>query len=308
MTETFTFIVHQSGERLDKLVVAQLDGYSRTQIQDLINEGLVRVDGETAKPGNKLKGGEEIHVTLPPEEEEIIEPEDIPLNIVYEDEHIAVVDKTADMVVHPGIGNESGTLVNALLARYPQIIDMQDDPLAEGRVGIVHRLDKDTSGLLVTAKHIDALRDLMAQFKAQTVEKTYLALLERTPKTMKGIIDAPIGRDPKQRKRMGVTRGGKPSVTEYEVIDDRFRDGRCLVRIHLHTGRTHQIRVHMAFIGCPIIGDTVYGYNKQRLGMKRNFLHAAELGFDHPTTGERMLFTSDLPAGLKDVIGKLRQP
>jgi 23S rRNA pseudouridine1911/1915/1917 synthase len=210
------------------------------------------------------------------------------------------------MVVHPGVAQERGTLVNALLARYPEMVDMQDDPRAEGRMGIVHRLDKETSGLLVTARHIDALADLMAQFKARTTEKIYIAMLEKIPETGKGIVDAPIGRDPKQRKRMSVVRGGKPAITEYEVIDDQFRDGRCLVRIKLQTGRTHQIRVHMAFLGCPVVGDTVYGYRRQRTSMKRHFLHAAELSFDHPRSGERMHFTSALPAGLQNLIDKLR--
>jgi 23S rRNA pseudouridine1911/1915/1917 synthase len=160
---------------------------------------------------------------------------------------------------------------------------------------------------MVIAKHIDALETLMEQFKQRTVEKIYLAMLERTPKSSKGIIDAPIARDSKQRKRMSVVKDGKPAVSEYEVLDDTMRDGRCLVKIRIHTGRTHQIRVHMAFIGCPIVGDRVYGFNKQRLGLKRNFLHASELAFDHPTTGERLHFQSELPIGLQNVMGKLRE-
>lgn len=301
------FTVENAGERLDKILVAMLPDYSRSQIQTLISDGAVTVDGASAKPGNKMKGGERIVVELPEDEEQVIEPEDIPLNIVYEDDDIAVIDKASGMVVHPGIGQETGTLVHALLARYPEMIDMQDDPIAEGRMGIVHRLDKDTSGLIVIARNIEALTNLMAQFKQRTTEKIYLALLERSPQTMEGRIDAPIGRDPKQRKRMGVVSDGKQAVTEFEVIDTQFMGGRALVRIKIETGRTHQIRVHMAFIGCPIIGDTVYGYNKQRIGMKRNFLHAAELSFDHPGTGERMTFTSDLPTGLQNVMDKLRE-
>lgn len=304
--DTIEFTTEQSGQRLDKLLVAQLPDYSRSQIQTLIADGHVQVDGQNAKAGNKMKGGERIVIALPPEPEEVIEPQDIPLAIRYEDEEIAVIEKPSGMVVHPGIAQEDGTLVNALLARYPELVDMQDDPIAEGRMGIVHRLDKDTSGLLVAARQLDALTNLMAQFKERTVEKYYLALLERTPKTAKGIIDAPIGRDLKQRKRMGVRKDGKEALSEFEIIDDQFRDGRCLVRITIHTGRTHQIRVHMAFIGCPIVGDTVYGYKKQRVGLKRNFLHAAELAFDHPRTGERLRFTSELPVGLQNVMDKLR--
>ena len=305
--DTIEFTISKAGKRLDKILVEQLPDLSRSQIQSMISEGQVTVDGQSAKAGHKMKGGERVVVQIPTYDEATIEPEDIPLKVIYEDDDIVVIEKSADMVVHPGIGQDSGTLVNALLFRYPQMIDMQDDPRAEGRMGIVHRLDKDTSGLMVTAKHINALEHLMAQFKARTVEKYYLALLERPPKTASGTIDAPISRDPKQRKRMGVVRDGKPAITEYEVIDETFRDGRCLVKIQIHTGRTHQIRVHMAFIGCPIVGDTVYGFGKQRIGLKRNFLHACELAFDHPTTGERMNFSSELPIGLRDVMEKLRE-
>lgn len=305
--EIIEFTVESAGERLDKLLVARLPDYSRAQIQEMIGSGAVQVDGKSAKPGNKLKGGERVVVMLPPEPEFVIEPEDIDLNIVYEDEHIVVVDKPAGMVVHPGIGQEQGTLVAGLLARYPELVELQDDPLAQGRMGIVHRLDKETSGLLVTARNLDALQNLMQQFQERTVEKIYLALLERPPKTLTGVIDAPIGRDLKQRKRMGVRNDGKPAVTEFEVIDSNFRDGRTLVKIHLMTGRTHQIRVHMAFIGCPVVGDTVYGFRKQRTSLKRNFLHATELAFDHPTTGERLHFTSKLPRGLRNVMEKLRE-
>jgi len=305
--EIIEFTVETSGERLDKLLVAQLPDYSRAQIQEMIGDGAVQVDGKSAKPGNKLKGGERIVVTLPPEPEFVIEPEDIELNIVYEDDDIAVINKPAGMVVHPGIGQEKGTLVAALLSRYPELVELQDDPRAQGRMGIVHRLDKDTSGLLVTARNLDSLEALMLQFQERTVEKIYLALLERPPKTTEGVIDAPIGRDLKQRKRMGVRSDGKPAVTEFEVIDTNFRDGRTLVKIQILTGRTHQIRVHMGFIGCPVVGDTVYGFRKQRTSLKRNFLHAAELSFDHPTTGERMHFTSELPKGLQNVMEKLRE-
>lgn len=305
--EMIEFTVEKAGERLDKLLVSRLPEYSRSQIQELISDGSVQVDGKAAKAGNKLKGGERIVITLPPEPEAVIEPEDIDLNILYEDDEIAVVDKPAGMVVHPGIGQETGTLVAALLARYPELVELQDDPRAQGRMGIVHRLDKETSGLLVTARNIDSLEALMEQFQARTVDKIYIAMVERPPKTMTGVIDAPIGRDLKQRKRMGVRNDGKPAVTEFEVIDTNFMEGRALVRIKLLTGRTHQIRVHMAFIGCPVVGDTVYGFRKQRTSLKRNFLHAAELAFDHPVTGERLHFTSELPKGLQNVMEKMRE-
>ena len=292
------------GQRLDKLLVEHLPDISRAQIQALIKSGAVLVDGQTTKPGVKLKGGEQILITLIEQDEEIpITPENIELNVVYDDEVLAVIDKPAGMVVHPAAGNESGTLVNAILARWPQIGEM-DDP--DKRMGLVHRLDKGTSGLIIIAKTSGALQALMRQFQERGVDKTYIALLERTPPTTTGRIEAPIARDPKQRKRMTVQRGGKPAVTEYTVIDDDFRDGQALVEVKLLTGRTHQIRVHMAFIGCPVVGDTVYGFRKQRIKMKRQFLHAAQLCFTHPVTGERLCVESELPVGLQNILSKLR--
>lgn len=299
------FTVQATGERLDKLVLAHLESFSRVQAQNLIKAGDVLVDGQHVKPGIKLRGGEQIIITIPAEEnhDDIPHPEDIPLNIIYEDDHLVIIDKASDMVVHPGVGNESGTLVNALLAKYPHLAQLDD---AEDRHGIVHRLDKDTSGLMVVAKTLDALDDLMAQFRLREVDKTYLALLERTPKTLTGRIDAPIARDPKQRKRMAVVRDGKAALSEFKVIDDDFRHGQALVEFTILTGRTHQIRVHAAFIGCPVVGDTIYGFRKQRVKMKRNFLHAARLGFDHPESGERIEFKSELPVGLQQIMMKLR--
>jgi 23S rRNA pseudouridine1911/1915/1917 synthase len=176
----------------------------------------------------------------------------------------------------------------------------------EGRQGIVHRLDKETSGLIVIARNDVAQRRLAKQFQDRTVDKTYVALVERTPKTLTGRIEAPIGRDHQQRKRMAVVREGKPAITEYRVTDTEFREGQALVEVHILTGRTHQIRVHMAFIGSPVVGDTVYGFRKQRVSMKRHFLHAARLEFNHPTNGERLKFESPLPPVLKDTLEKLR--
>ncbi len=305
--QTLEFIVQSAGERLDRLILAQMgDALSRTQVQALIKEGRVTVNGVRAKPGVKLKGGEQVQVIIPPRPTQAgVQPEAIPLSVLYDDDDIAVIDKPAGMTVHPGVGNETGTLVSALLARWPDIA--QADP-EEKRAGIVHRLDKDTSGLMVIAKHDRARRRLMAQFQSRTVEKVYIALVERAPQTRTGRIEAPIGRDPQQRKRMAVIRGGRPAVTEYEVVDSQLKGDRALLRVRLLTGRTHQIRVHLAFIGCPIVGDTVYGFRKQRLGLKRHFLHAAELAFDHPTSGQRLRFESPLPAGLQEMLAKLREP
>jgi 23S rRNA pseudouridine1911/1915/1917 synthase len=294
------------GERLDKLIVAEIgDGLSRAQIQTLIKDGLVTVDGAAVKPGVKLKGGELISLTIPARgDNDVVKPEAIPLRVLFEDKDIAVIDKPAGMTVHPGVGNETGTLVSAMLAHWPEIAKMNTN---EKRAGIVHRLDKDTSGLMVIAKNDVSRRRLMEQFQSRTVEKTYLALLEKAPPTQIGRVEAPIARDPNQRKRMAVVRGGKPAISEYRVIESEFSGDQALVRVNLLTGRTHQIRVHMAFIDAPIVGDSVYGFRKQRVKLKRHFLHAAELAFDHPRTGERLRFESPLPPGLANVLEKLRE-
>jgi len=292
--------------RLDKFLLAHLPGYSRAQVQRLIRDGHALVDGAPQKTGYKFKGGEVVTLHLPEPRETSIAPEDIPLEIVHEDAHLAVIDKPAGMVVHPGPGHETGTLVNALLGRYPELANMLDDSETQDRLGIVHRLDRGASGLLVVARDKATLLALMGQFQARTVDKVYLALLEKRPKSNAGLIDAPIARDQRQRKRMAVQRGGKSAQTEFEVLDDHFQGERALVRLNLLTGRTHQIRVHMAFIGCPVLGDAVYGFRKQRLRMKRLFLHARELAFEHPVTGERLRFESELPVGLRAVMAKLR--
>lgn len=303
--ELIEFEVTQAGERLDKTILAHIgDRLSRAQLQGLISEGRVTVDDKSVKAGIKLKGGERVALTIPqPEEPESVQPEALSLHIIYEDDDLAVIDKPAGMTVHPGMNNETGTLVNALLARWPEIANMN---VEEKRAGIVHRLDKDTSGLIVIAKNDHAQQQLAEQFQNRTVEKTYIALVERRPQTVTGRIEAPIARDPKQRKRMAVVHHGKPAVTEFQVIDDQFSGNQALLKVNIHTGRTHQIRVHMAFIGSPIVGDSVYGFRKQRIRLKRHFLHAAALSFDHPTNGKRLLFESPLPTGLQNILEKLR--
>ncbi len=304
----FQFVVDHPGERLDKLIQQHIPNISRSQIQTLIKDGQVMVGDKQVKAGVKLHIGEIITVQIPAPPEVSIEPENIPLNVVYEDADIVVLDKPAGLVVHPGAGNETGTLVNALLARYPEMMQMQgvDQDEDEGRIGIVHRLDKDTSGLMVVARHLEALTDLMEQFKERTVEKHYLALLERTPKTLTGLVDAPIGRDSQHRKQMRVLPRGRSAITEFEVVDTDFRGEYALVRCQPRTGRTHQIRVHMAFIGCPIVGDKVYGIRKSGVNLKRHFLHAAKLAFEHPISGEHLSFESPLPVGLQNTMDKLR--
>ena len=302
-SEILEFTVTSGGERLDKIITAQVgERLTRTQVQTLIREGQVTVDGAAVKAGVKLKGGERIVVHVPkPAEDASVAPEQIPLNVVYEDDDLAVIDKPAGLVVHPGAGNASGTLVNAILARWSQIGEMNYHPQ---RRGIVHRLDKDTSGLILVAKTAPALHRLMGQFQKRTVEKVYIALLERAPKTATGRIDAPIGRDPANRRKRTVLREGRPAVSEFTVIEG-FADGKALVQVKLLTGRTHQIRAHMAFIGCPIVGDALYGFRKQTL--RGQFLHAAHLCFDHPRTGERMCFDSPLPERLEAILANLRK-
>jgi 23S rRNA pseudouridine1911/1915/1917 synthase len=297
------FTVNDAGQRLDKLLVEQFPDMSRAQLQNYVKEGFITVNGETVKPGAKLRGGEVIRIDIPPTKVTELQPENIELNVLYEDADIAVIDKQAGLVVHPGTGVTSGTLVNALLARYPEIGQMYG---SERRQGIVHRLDRETSGLMVIARTKAALNKLMSQFQDRTVEKSYLALLERTPKTETGRIEAPIARDPLQRKKMAVVRDGKPAITEFKILESNLKDGQALVEVKILTGRTHQIRVHMAFIGSPVVGDNVYGFRKQRLGLKRHFLHAAKLTFKHPRTGEQMHFESPLPAGLQNMLEKLR--
>ncbi|MDX2138945.1 MAG: RluA family pseudouridine synthase [Chloroflexota bacterium] len=300
--QTYTFTNTAAGERLDK-VVTQLLGssFSRAQVQKLIDDGQVQVNGAVAKPGIKLKGGETIIVHVPPPTQDAaVAAEPIPLRVLYEDDDIAVIDKPAGLVVHPGAGNQSGTLVNAILARYPEIADM---PVAPKRRGIVHRLDKDTSGVLLIARNATAMRRLMEQFQARTVEKVYLTLVERPPKTTTGRIEAPIDRDPADRKRMKVQRGGRSAISEFEIMQ-RYREGATLVRVRLLTGRTHQIRVHMAFINSPVVGDTVYGYRRAKL-LRGQFLHAAKLCFDHPHTNERMCFETPLPPRLQNILDDL---
>lgn len=303
MSEAFEpveFVADQVGERLDKALAAALDGLSRSQIQALIRDGQVTVNGRPGKASYRIEGGERVRVNVPlPAEDAAPRAEAIALDVLYEDDSVAVVNKPAGMVVHPAYGHTSGTLVNAILARWPEAAV----PDAEDRAGIVHRLDKETSGVILVARTPAALEDLRRQFKARTVEKRYLALVEGVPETREGVIDAPIGRDPAQRKRMAVLHGGREAVTEFRVVEPY--DDVALVEAYPKTGRTHQIRVHLAFIGHPVVGDTVYGRRKQRIKLKRHFLHAAAITFRHPETGEPVTVEAPLPDALQDVLRKL---
>lgn len=302
--ERITFVVDGAGERLDKLLVAHVPHLTRSQLQALIKDGAVSVDGKPAKAGVKLRGGETVTVLIPPPPPAELMPEDIALTVLYQDSHLAVIDKPAGMIVHPGAGVSSGTLANAVLWHYPEVAAMK----GQRRQGIVHRLDKYTSGVMVIARTEMALNALMAQFQRRTVEKMYVALLENKPNPPSGRIDAPIERDPLARVKMAVRKGGRPALTDYETVETGFKGGQALVHARIYTGRTHQIRVHFAYLGCPVVGDTVYGYARQRVKLGRTFLHAARLGFDHPVTGERMTFETALPEDLLRCLNSLRLP
>ena len=294
------------GERLDKVLTEQLPDLSRTQVQRLLKEGQILVNGRPAKPNLRLEGGEEATVTLPePEETELI-PEAIPLDIRYEDDDMLIINKPAGMVVHPAVGHSSGTLVNAVLAHCPNLPGIG----GEKRPGIVHRLDKDTSGLITLAKNERALRHLQAQFKERTVGKKYLALVDGQVQPPTALIDAPIGRDPRQRKKMAVVPFGRsartrPAQTHYETVTSY--DDHTLLRCELFTGRTHQIRVHLAYIGFPIVGDKVYGRRKQTIRLGRHFLHAAELVVKRPSDNQELTITAELPPELEAVLQQLAQ-
>jgi 23S rRNA pseudouridine1911/1915/1917 synthase len=294
--------------RLDRFVATALD-LSRTRVQGLLAEGRITVDGRPAKKSDTASPGTRIEVVVPPSQAVEMQPEDIPIDIVYEDADVAVVDKPAGMVVHPAPGHRTGTLVNALLWRMPDIEGVG----GRQRPGIVHRLDRDTSGLLVVAKSDRAHRGLSDALRRRRVKRLYLAVawghLAESPLT----VDAPIGRDRKNRKKMAVVPEGRPALTRLRVRERWERAD--LLDVALKTGRTHQIRVHLAHIGHPVVGDSVYGEAWER-GMggptrqwavqlarmaARQFLHAAELGFDHPVSGERMRFASPLPPDLAAV-------
>lgn len=298
---TLTVPAGARGERLDRWLTAQLTTLSRSQIQKLIEAGEVTVDGlAPAKSGVKLEGGETVVVRLPALVSEQPEPEAIPLDIVYENQHALVLNKPAGMVVHPAPGHSGGTLVNALLARYPDL----EDPEQPTRPGIVHRLDRETSGLLVVAKSARARRFLQRQFKRRAVVKEYLALVQGQFDAERGVIEGPIGRDPRHRQRRAVVTTGRPAETRYQVVEALGEY--TLLNVHPVTGRTHQIRVHLAAIGHPVVGDRVYGPRRQRLALERHFLHAWRLRLQLPGEPEPRTFEAPLPPELVALLEALR--
>jgi 23S rRNA pseudouridine1911/1915/1917 synthase len=302
-----TLVVEESGERLDRWLAERLPAHSRAEIQRWISERLITIGGHSPKASYRVGGGDLVVVCIPPAEEYGVEPEPIPLAIIYEDDDLLVIDKPAGMVVHPAAGHWHGTLVNAVLHHCP---DLQGIGGVQ-RPGIVHRLDKDTSGLILVAKNDRAHRDLQAQFRGREVRKRYLALVHGEVSPPSGEIAAAIARDVRQRKRMAVEAGGRMAVTRYEAL--RYFREHTLLACQPLTGRTHQIRVHLAHIGHPIVGDAVYGGGRSRsrgnlpVPCPRQFLHAEQISFRLPGTEQEVEFTSPLPADLQAVLAALLQ-
>lgn len=299
---TFSCLPEDAGMRVDAFLGGRLDRLTRSFAQKLCEQGLVLRNGKPAAKNDRLREGDSITVSIPPARPLETPAQEIPLCIVYEDAELLVVNKPKGMVVHPAAGNEEGTLVNALLYHCRGELSGIG---GVARPGIVHRIDKDTSGLLVAAKTDRAHLSLSAQIKAHTLTRVYHAVLHGNLREESGRVDAPLGRHPTDRKRMCVTdKNARAASTRYQVLE-RY-EGFCHVRLELETGRTHQIRAHMAHLGHPVAGDAVYGPKKGVKGLKGQCLHARVLGFDHPVTGERMEFTSDLPGYFTAFLRSLR--
>lgn len=289
-------------QRLDKFLVECLPEFSRSRLQALIQDGRVTVDGKTAgKAGLMVEVGQQVQVVVPPPEPTDLIPEEIALDVIYEDDQLLVINKPAGMVVHPAPGHSSGTLVHAVLAHDP---DMEGIG-GEQRPGVVHRLDKDTSGVLLLAKNDAMHRWLQAQFKARKLTKEYLALVDGQPPTPTGRIEAAIGRDPSHRKRMAIVpdHKGRDAVTEYSTVETFPQH--TLLRVRILTGRTHQIRLHLAFLGCPVAGDLIYGHRHSSIPLKRFFLHAARLTINLPGKPDPVTFEAPLPSELEEVLKQL---
>jgi 23S rRNA pseudouridine1911/1915/1917 synthase len=278
------------------LAVASVAEISRAHAQRLIGDGRALVDGQRRRSSDRLVGGETIRVELSAPPDESLEPESIPLRVAYEDDSMLIVDKPAGLVVHPSAGHGTGTLVNALLGRARDRGEPLGSIAGVGRPGIVHRLDKETSGLIVVAKTDAAQASLMRQFGERSVEKEYLALVRGTAPSPRGRVEAPIGRDPRDRQRMAVVAGGRASITEYEQVAQG--GGYALLALRPLTGRTHQIRAHLAYLGLPIAGDLRYGGGEGPGGLRRQFLHAARLGLERPNDGAMLRAWSALPDDL----------
>lgn len=300
MEEKKELIIQDESGRLDKVLADLLPDQSRNQLQSLIKEDRVTVNGTLEKAKYKVQEGDHIIVTIPEAKEISTEPENIPLDILYQDADLAVVYKPQGMVVHPSAGHYDGTLVNALLYHLDDLSGIN----GEIRPGIVHRIDKDTSGLLMVAKNDQAHNNLAGQLKDKTVKRQYVALVHGKIPHKKGTVDAPIGRSSDDRKKYAVTDNGKDAVTHFDVLET-FGEDYTLISCRLETGRTHQIRVHMNYIDFPIAGDPLYGPSKTLEG-NGQFLHAKTIGFNHPRTGEYMEFSSDLPEIFQKTLEELK--
>jgi len=296
--ETKIFKVSEAGDRLDRYLAGACPDLSRSHIQKLIESGRVTVNSFPQRPALKLKAGDVVSLTIPPPEPVILVPEDIPFRVVYEDSDVVIIDKPAGLTVHPAPGHAQHTLVNALLNRYPDLETFGSSL----RPGIVHRLDKDTSGLIVVARNEKARQYLINQFKLRQVKKGYRVLVRGRLAPERGAIEAPVGRDPSNRKRMAVVSSGREARTAYRVL--KYVDGYTYLEVRIETGRTHQIRVHFAAIGHPVAGDTVYGVKHHLL--KRQFLHAYHLELRLPCDGREHTFSCDLPPDLQGVLKTLR--
>jgi len=295
---TRTINVTQLETRLDKYLSREYPELSRSRLQKLIEQGHVLVNGLGAKVSQRLNPGDRISISIPPAEPTSLVPEPLALEIVYEDNDLIVVNKPAGLTVHPAPGHTSHTLVNALLAYCPELAQFGDSL----RPGIVHRLDKDTSGLMIIAKNSVAQQNLINQFKSHLVTKKYLVLVKGKLSPERGIIEAPIGRHPANRKRMAIVNSGRQAKTNYEVKE--YLNNYTLLEVKIETGRTHQIRVHLAAIGYPVVGDSVYGIKSPY--SKRQFVHAYRLGFRLPSNGEYREFNCDLPQDLKQTLSLLK--
>lgn len=299
--KNYTIEEENVGKRLDLFVSENEVDMSRSFVQGIIEKQQVKVNGQIKKSNYKLRVGDQVQVELAEPVELQVEAEDIPLDIIYEDSDVIVINKPQDMVVHPAPGNYTGTLVNGLLYHCKDLSGIN----GVIRPGIVHRIDKDTSGVLVVAKNDKSHNSLAMQLKDHSMKRTYYAIVEGIVKEEEGTVRTNIGRHPVERIKMAVVKDGKEAITNYKVLE-RFKSN-TLVECRLETGRTHQIRVHMAHLHHPLIGDQVYGYKKQKFKLQGQALHAKNLGFIHPTTGEYMEFDSQLPEYFQDILDKLRK-
>jgi 23S rRNA pseudouridine1911/1915/1917 synthase len=296
-------INESSSGRLDHVLNNHVEGLSRSRLQKLIREGRVWVNGVlTTKPSFKLDGTETIELQIPPQNPTRLEAESIPLDILFENEDLLVINKPAGMVVHPSAGHDKGTLVHAVLAHVPGIEGIG----GEQRPGVVHRLDKDTSGIILMAKNDSTFQKLQKQFTERTVNKTYIALVDGRPPTPTGRIEASIGRDPAHRKKMAVVSRdkGREAVSLYQTLEEFTQH--TLLEVHPITGRTHQIRLHLSFIGCPVVGDRIYGRKKSSIDLNRHFLHASRIEIKVPGMRESVLFQAPLAEDLEEVVESLR--